>query len=258
MITETGARARTADLVGRVRTSDGLTLPWEVHGDGPTTIVFLPANPISHSRLWKAQIHYLARRHRVVVYDGRGNGDADLPDASGLWDGAWRADDCVAVLDATETERAVLVGICGDGVWPSLQVADAHPERVLGIVAIGTGVHHLAPAPAHRRPALAAVRRRRRRPAGLAEAEPSLHPRRPPRLPRVLLPRDVPGAPFGEAHRGRGRVRARRPGRRLPDGRDRHRDEGRGGGADPPGAMPVARRPRRPGQLPGRRTRTSR
>jgi len=154
VITETGARARTADIAGRVRTADGLTLPWEVHGDGPTTLVFLPANPISHSRIWKAQIHHLARRHRLVVYDGRGSGEADSPDASGTWDGAWRADDCLAVLDATGTERAVLVGICGDGVWPSLQIAAAHPDRVLGIVAIGTGVHHLAPAPAHRRSAI--------------------------------------------------------------------------------------------------------
>ena len=154
MITETGARARTPDLVGRVRTGDGLTLPWEIHGDGPTTIVFLPPNPISHSRLWKGQVHYLARRHRVVVYDGRGNGDADLPDPSGVWEGSWRADDCVAVLDATGTDRAVLVGICGDGVRPSLQIAAAHPERVLGLVAIGTGVGQLAPTPVHRQRAI--------------------------------------------------------------------------------------------------------
>ena len=155
MITETGARARTPDTAGRVRTADGLTLPWEVHGDGPTTIVFLPANPISHSRIWKAQIHSLARRHRVVTYDGRGNGDADAPDPAGVWDHAWRADDCLAVLDATGTERAVLVGICGDGVRPSLQIAAGHPERVHGIVAIGTGVGQLAPTPEHRRGALA-------------------------------------------------------------------------------------------------------
>ena len=154
MITDTGARAREADILGRVRTADGLTLPWEVHGIGPTTIIFLPPNPISHSRLWKAQVHYLARRHRVVVYDGRGNGDAEAPDPAGIWDGAWRADDCVAVLDATETERAVLVGICGDGVRPSLEIAAAHPERVLGLVAIGTGVEQLAPTPEHRRGAI--------------------------------------------------------------------------------------------------------
>jgi pimeloyl-ACP methyl ester carboxylesterase/UDP:flavonoid glycosyltransferase YjiC (YdhE family) len=154
VITETGARARTADVVGRVRTADGLTHPWEVHGDGPTSIVFLPPNPISHSRLWKAQLHYLARRHRVVVYDGRGNGEADSPDPAGIWEGTWRADDCLAVLDATDTDRAVLVGICGDGVRPSIQIAAAHPERVLGLVAIGTGIAQLAPTVAHRRRAI--------------------------------------------------------------------------------------------------------
>ena len=29
--------------------------------------MFLPAAPISHSRLWKAQVHHLARHHRVIV-----------------------------------------------------------------------------------------------------------------------------------------------------------------------------------------------
>ena len=45
--------------------------------------MLLPPCPISHSRIWKAQIHYLARHHRVVVYDGRGNGNSDSPDPAG-------------------------------------------------------------------------------------------------------------------------------------------------------------------------------
>ena len=44
--------------------------------------MLLPPTPISHSRIWKAQVHYLARHHRVVVYDGRGNGNSDIPDPS--------------------------------------------------------------------------------------------------------------------------------------------------------------------------------
>jgi len=107
--------------------------------------VLLPPNPISHSRLWKAQVHYLARHFRVVAYDGRGSGNADFPDPAGLWLGRWRASDCLAVMDETATERAVLVGICGDGVWPSVQIAAAHPERVLGIVAVAPGVPLLSP-----------------------------------------------------------------------------------------------------------------
>jgi pimeloyl-ACP methyl ester carboxylesterase/UDP:flavonoid glycosyltransferase YjiC (YdhE family) len=107
--------------------------------------VLLPPNPISHSRLWKAQFHYLARHFRVVAYDGRGNGNSDHPDPTGVWLHGWWASDCLAVMDATATGSAVLVGICGDGVWPSIQIAAAHPDRVLGIVAVAPGVPLLSP-----------------------------------------------------------------------------------------------------------------
>ena len=119
-VTETGTRAREPDEHGYATTDDGLRLYWERHGSGSPTIVLLPPCPISHSRIWKAQLHYLARHHRVVVYDGRGNGHSDRPDLSGPWLDRWRASDCLAVMDATSTETAVLAGICGDGVWPSI------------------------------------------------------------------------------------------------------------------------------------------
>src|SRR3954467_10581890 len=110
--TETDVRARAPDQTGFATAADGLRLYWELHGDGETTIVLLPANPISHSRLWKGQVHYLARHHRVVLYDGRGNGRSDSPDPTGAWDGSWNAQDCLTVMDATSTGRAVLVGLC--------------------------------------------------------------------------------------------------------------------------------------------------
>ncbi len=144
-VTETGTRAREPDEAGYAETADGLRLYWEVHGSGATTVVLLPPAPISHSRIWKAQLHYLARHHRVVVYDGRGNGRSDSPDLSGPWLDGWYAADCLAVMDATATEAAVLGGICGDGIWPSVQIAADHPERVLGIVALAPGVPHLVP-----------------------------------------------------------------------------------------------------------------
>ena len=45
--------------------------------------------------------------------------------------------------------RAVLVGLCVDGVWRSIRFAAAHPERVLGIVAFAVGVPRLAPPHPH-------------------------------------------------------------------------------------------------------------
>jgi pimeloyl-ACP methyl ester carboxylesterase/predicted glycosyltransferase len=133
-------RAREPDRSGYATTPDGLRLYWEVQGVGATTIVLLPPNPISHSRIWKAQIHYLARHHRVVVYDGRGNGRSDSPDPSVVWPDEWNVSDCLTVMDATGTDAAILAGICGDGVWPSVQLAAAQPARVRGIVALAPGI----------------------------------------------------------------------------------------------------------------------
>jgi pimeloyl-ACP methyl ester carboxylesterase/predicted glycosyltransferase len=143
-VTETGTRARQPDTAGYA-ISDGLRLYYEVFGDGPRNVVLMPAYPISHSRLWKAQVHYLARHFRVVAYDGRGNGRADFPDPATKWSNRFYARDCLAVMDATGTKAAVLVGICHDGVFPSLQIASDHPERVLGIFAIAPGVPHVSP-----------------------------------------------------------------------------------------------------------------
>jgi pimeloyl-ACP methyl ester carboxylesterase/UDP:flavonoid glycosyltransferase YjiC (YdhE family) len=142
---ETGTRAREPDASGFATSADGLRLYWEIHGGGSTTVALLPPNPISHSRLWKGQVHYLARHHRVLVYDGRGNGRSDNPDPAALWRDRWRTDDCLTVMDATGTERAVLVGICGDGVWPSALLAAEQPGRALGIVALAPGVAGLSP-----------------------------------------------------------------------------------------------------------------
>ncbi len=153
-VTETGTRAREPDDAGFALSEDGLRLYWEVHGTGATTIVLLPPNPISHSRIWKGQVHFLARHHRVVVYDGRGNGLSDVPDVTRPWLGRWWADDCLAVMDETSTEAAVLAGICADGVWPSAQIAARHPERVLGLVALAPGVPLLTPPHPHRAAAL--------------------------------------------------------------------------------------------------------
>ena len=139
-VTETGTRARYPDQSGHAVAFDGRRIFYEVFGAGEKTIVFMPANPISHSRLWKGQVHYLARHFRVVVYDGRGQGLSDIPDPAETWPANFRVDDCLSVMDATGTDAAYLVGICTDGVFPSMCLAAAHPDRVLGIVAIGTGL----------------------------------------------------------------------------------------------------------------------
>ena len=128
-------RARYPDDSGHVE-RDGVRVVYEVYGEGEPTFLLLPTWSIIHSRQWKAQIPFLAREHRVVTFDGRGNGRSDRPAASEAYDEREFALDALAVLDATATGRAVIVGY-SLGAPRGLILAAEHPERVSGAVFIG-------------------------------------------------------------------------------------------------------------------------
>src|SRR5919204_5275201 len=103
-------RARYPDTEGYVE-RDGVRSFYEVYGEGEPTILLMPTWSIIHSRFWKMQIPYLARRFRVVVFDGRGNGKSDRPQQPEAYAEGEYADDALAVLDATGTEHAVVVSL---------------------------------------------------------------------------------------------------------------------------------------------------
>ena len=151
---------------------DGVRLAFDVYGAGDPTIVLLPSAPIVHSRQWKAQVPYLARHFRVVTYDGRGNGRSDRPTDPAAYADDRMAADIAHVMDATGTDRAVLVGLCIDGVWRSIRLAADEPERVLGIVAFGIGVPRLAPSQPHYVASSATFDDELPTPRGLGEVEP--------------------------------------------------------------------------------------
>jgi pimeloyl-ACP methyl ester carboxylesterase/predicted glycosyltransferase len=125
-------RARYPDESGYVE-RDGVRLHWEVYGSGEPTVLLLPTWSIIHSRHWKMQIPYLARHCRVLTFDGRGNGRSDRPE-SGYEESEFAAD-ALAVMDATATERAVLVSL-SMGAQRALLLAADDPERVEGAVFI--------------------------------------------------------------------------------------------------------------------------
>jgi pimeloyl-ACP methyl ester carboxylesterase len=117
----------------------GVKIHYEVYGDGRPTIVLLPTWAIIHKRFWKLQLAYLSRHYRVVSFDGRGNGRSDRPSGVEAYLVDEYAADTLAVLDATGTERAVLVASSCGSLWGTIVAAD-HPERVDGIVHIGPAV----------------------------------------------------------------------------------------------------------------------
>jgi pimeloyl-ACP methyl ester carboxylesterase/predicted glycosyltransferase len=118
---------------------DGVKLHYEVFGDGEPVAMLLPTWSIIHSRHWKLQVPDLARRHRVVTFDGRGNGLSDRPAGLDAYRTAEFTADALAVMDATGTERAVLVALSMGATW-ALELGALHPERVAGIVFIGPAV----------------------------------------------------------------------------------------------------------------------
>src|SRR5215469_12918550 len=91
-------RARMPDESGYAVNS-GVRIHYEVHGTGEPTILLLPTWAIVDSRHWKMQVPFLARNHRVITFDPRGNGHSDRPkDAPAYADTAF-ASDIAAVLD---------------------------------------------------------------------------------------------------------------------------------------------------------------
>jgi pimeloyl-ACP methyl ester carboxylesterase/predicted glycosyltransferase len=145
-MTEAGreqSRARYPDCSGYIK-RDGVRLYYEVYGSGEPTVFLLPTWSIIHSRHWKMQIPFLARHCRVLTFDGRGNGRSDRPE-TGYGEAEFAAD-ALAVMDATATDRAVLVAL-SVGAQRALILAGDHPDRVAGAVFICPAVPLASPLP---------------------------------------------------------------------------------------------------------------
>ena len=125
-------RARMPDRDGYA-VRDGLKIFYEVFGDGPNTVLLLPPWAIGHSRVWKLQVPYLSRHFRVVTFDPLGNGKSDRPQDPAHYTDWKRVADAIAVMDATGTESAVIVGICTEA-WTATLLAGEHPVRAKGLV----------------------------------------------------------------------------------------------------------------------------
>jgi pimeloyl-ACP methyl ester carboxylesterase/predicted glycosyltransferase len=123
---------------------EGVRVHWSRWGDGDEAILFLPPWAIVHSRMWKGQIPWFARRFRVLTFDPRGNGRSDRPAGAAAYAEQEYADDALAVLDATGTDKAWLVSL-SRGAQRALLLADQHPERVAGSVFIGPALPLGAP-----------------------------------------------------------------------------------------------------------------
>jgi pimeloyl-ACP methyl ester carboxylesterase/predicted glycosyltransferase len=129
------SRARYPDSEAFVE-RDGMRLFYEVYGEGEQTVFLIAPWSIVHSRHWKMQIAYFARHFRVLVMDGLGNGRSDRCRDPRRYGAVASARDCLAVMDASGTERALVVGL-SQGAQYLLELARLAPERVAGAAFIG-------------------------------------------------------------------------------------------------------------------------
>ena len=127
-------RARVPDATGTARRGD-VSIAWASYGTGGPTLVLMPTWSIVPSRMWKAQVPYLARHFRVITFDGRGSGASSRPVGAAAYTNEEYAADTIAVMDAAGVDRAVLVSLSCGGAF-SVHVAADHPERVQGLFAI--------------------------------------------------------------------------------------------------------------------------
>jgi DNA-binding SARP family transcriptional activator/pimeloyl-ACP methyl ester carboxylesterase len=134
------ARPSRPSPVTRFARAGQAALAYQVLGDGPTDLVFIPGftghlevrwEDPSLSRLFVR----IAESTRLILLDKRGTGMSDrsggyppLPD---------HVDDVLVVMDAVGSRRAVLCGVL-DGGCIALLAAATHPDRVAGVVTYAT------------------------------------------------------------------------------------------------------------------------
>jgi pimeloyl-ACP methyl ester carboxylesterase len=120
--------------------SDGVSIAYQVHGEGPLDLVFVPGF-VSHVELiWEEPeaarlLRRLASFSRVILFDKRGQGLSDRTGRPPTLEESM--DDLKAVMDAAGCERPAIFGISEGGPMSALFAA-TYPDRVSSLVLYGT------------------------------------------------------------------------------------------------------------------------
>jgi pimeloyl-ACP methyl ester carboxylesterase len=123
----------------RYARSGDVSLAYQVTGEGPFDIVFVPG-ALSHIEMaWEVPpfrelFERLASFARLIIFDKRGTGMSDRVEGAPPLE--TRMDDVRAVMDAAGSERAAIVG-ASDGVPMSILFAATYPERTGALVLYG-------------------------------------------------------------------------------------------------------------------------
>ena len=116
-------------------TSGRAQLAYDCDGVQDGADVLLIHAGVTDRRSWRHVVERLRPRHRCVAYDTRGYGETVYE----LEDGWSPVADALAVLDAAGVQRVAIVA-CSRGGQTAIDLTLAHPDRVVGLVLIGTAI----------------------------------------------------------------------------------------------------------------------
>ena len=127
-----------------VTAPDGVDLAYERHGEGPA-IVLVHGFGSSRMQNWKSTGWYgglTAAGFSVVAMDCRGHGESGKPHDERAYGHDRMAEDVLAVMDASDLQRALILGYSMGG-FIGLRLLAAHPGRVLKLAVAGVGETYL-------------------------------------------------------------------------------------------------------------------
>ncbi len=123
------------------RTADGVSIAYQVVGDGPLDLIWVPGW-VSHLEVaWEEPtlarfFERLASFSRLILFDKRGTGMSDRVPEDKLPTLETRMDDLRSVCDAVGSERAALLGV-SEGAPMCILFAATYPERTTAVVLFG-------------------------------------------------------------------------------------------------------------------------
>jgi pimeloyl-ACP methyl ester carboxylesterase len=124
----------------RYANSDGVSIAYQVHGEGPLDLVLVPGFVSQVELLWEEPtvarfLRRLTAFSRTLVFDKRGQGLSDRPGRPPTLEESM--DDLKAVAEAAGFERPALFGVSEGGPMSALYAA-TYPDRVSNLVLFGT------------------------------------------------------------------------------------------------------------------------
>ncbi len=128
--------------ITKYATSGDLNIAYQVFGDGPRDLVYVPGWVSNIELMWDDPVlasilRRLGTFARVITFDKRGTGMSDRLPLDQLPSLEERMDDVRAVMDAVESERATLFGHSEGGNMVCLFAA-TYPERTEGVILAST------------------------------------------------------------------------------------------------------------------------